>query len=64
MQYTMQAARDTDGNAEVGKRRGQGGVPIFAPGIVRLQGRQPPFDGRRFRRDHIAQVAMVGVTVP
>ena len=52
--WARQAPRDPDRDADLGKRRGQGAVPIRAPGKVRLEGDQPPLDGRGFGVQFIA----------
>ena len=60
---TRQASRDPYGDAAIGKWGGQGAVPIFASGEVRLQGHKTPLDGRRLRFDLNAQVVMIAKDV-
>lgn len=61
--WARQTPRNPQGDADLGEWRGQGAVPIGAPGKVGLEGHQTPLDGRGFGLQFIAQIAAVGEEV-
>ena len=56
---SREATGDPYLDTDIGERRGQGAVPIFSPGKVRLEGHKAPLDGRRLGVQVVAQMAVV-----